>query len=174
MAGVSYGLCFVTACACAVLLTRAYRTTRSRLLYWSAMCFWGLSLTNALVFIDLVDCPRSGSLLGEARDGAGLGQRTAGTEWSGSLSRMAAHLAPFLLGAMALASLVVALFFARFHRATGDRLFLYFAGAFALEAVNRTLLAFAPSANESAPEYYLLRALGYSLIVLGIYRKNRT
>lgn len=57
MAGAAYSLCFLTALACAVLLTRAYRSGRSRLLFWSALCFWGLSLTNALVFVDLVLVP---------------------------------------------------------------------------------------------------------------------
>jgi hypothetical protein len=27
------------------------------LLFWSACCFWGLSATNALVFVDLVIVP---------------------------------------------------------------------------------------------------------------------
>jgi uncharacterized membrane protein HdeD (DUF308 family) len=86
---------------------------------------------------------------------------------------IAARLAPFALGAMAMASLVAALFFARYYRDTRDALFLYFAAAFGLEAVNRTLLAFAPAPNEADPTLYLLRAFAYSLIVVGIYQKNR-
>jgi hypothetical protein len=57
MAAASYVLCLVTAVACALLLGRAYRQTGSRLLFWSALCFWGLSMTNALVFVDLVLVP---------------------------------------------------------------------------------------------------------------------
>jgi hypothetical protein len=57
MAAASYVLCLVTAVACALLLGRAYRQTGSRLLVWSALCFWGLSMTNALVFVDLVLVP---------------------------------------------------------------------------------------------------------------------
>jgi hypothetical protein len=57
MAAASYVLCLVTAVACALLLGRAYRQTGSRLLFWSALCFWGLSVTNALVFVDLVLVP---------------------------------------------------------------------------------------------------------------------
>jgi hypothetical protein len=49
----AYGLCLVTALACAVLLTRAYRGSGFRLLFWSAACFWGLTLTNALTVVDL-------------------------------------------------------------------------------------------------------------------------
>ena len=57
MAAASYVLCLVTAVACALLLGRAYRQTGSRLLFWSALCFWGPSMTNALVFVDLVLVP---------------------------------------------------------------------------------------------------------------------
>ena len=54
MASLSYSLCVLTALACAVLLTRGYRTSRSTLLFWSALCFWGLTLTNALAFVDIL------------------------------------------------------------------------------------------------------------------------
>lgn len=53
MAAFAYTLCFATALACALLLTRAYRTSRFRLLFWSALCFWGLAVANAFTFIDL-------------------------------------------------------------------------------------------------------------------------
>jgi hypothetical protein len=86
---------------------------------------------------------------------------------------IAARMAPFALGAVAMASLVAALFFARFYRDTRDPLFLYFAAAFGLEGVNRTLLAFSPSPNEGDPVLYLVRAFAYSLILVGIYQKNR-
>jgi hypothetical protein len=86
---------------------------------------------------------------------------------------LAARLAPFVLGAIAMASLVAALFFIRFHRETRDPLFLYFAAAFGLEAVNRTLLAFQATPNEASPYLYILRAFAYSIILFGIYRKNR-
>ena len=85
-----------------------------------------------------------------------------------------ASLTPFLLGAIVGVSLVAALFFARFYRDTGDQLFLFFAGAFVLESGSRTLLAFWSAApNEGYPAIYVLRAVAYSLIVIGIYRKNR-
>ena len=57
MAAVSYSLCVLTAFACAILLTRAYRTSRSRLLFWGALCFWGLTLTNAIAFVDVLVVP---------------------------------------------------------------------------------------------------------------------
>ncbi len=57
MAALAYTLCFVTAISCAVLLTRAYRVTGLRLLSWSAWCFWGLSVANALTLVDLYLVP---------------------------------------------------------------------------------------------------------------------
>lgn len=59
MAPASYLLCCITAMACAILLGRARQQAHSRLLFWSALCFWGLTATNALVFIDLIIVPGS-------------------------------------------------------------------------------------------------------------------
>ena len=50
----SYALCVITAIACAFLLTRGYQHGGSRLLFWSALCFWGLTLTNVLGFVDII------------------------------------------------------------------------------------------------------------------------
>jgi Family of unknown function (DUF5985) len=83
------------------------------------------------------------------------------------------RLAPFILGAIAMGSAIAAVFFTRFYRDTRDPLFLYFAAAFAMEAFNRTLLAFEPLPNEASPHLYVLRASAYSLILVGIYVKNR-
>jgi hypothetical protein len=57
MGPLAYGLCILTALACAVLLTRAYRARGARLLLWSALCFWGLAVSNALVVADLYIVP---------------------------------------------------------------------------------------------------------------------
>jgi Family of unknown function (DUF5985) len=40
-----------------VLLLRGYRRSRTRLLLWSALCFAGLALNNALLIFDLVIVP---------------------------------------------------------------------------------------------------------------------
>jgi hypothetical protein len=72
-----------------------------------------------------------------------------------------------------MASLVASLFFIRFYRDTRDPLFLYLAAAFGLESVSRLLLALLPTPNEAAPEFYVMRACAYSLIIAGIVRKNR-
>jgi Family of unknown function (DUF5985) len=78
----------------------------------------------------------------------------------------------FLLGAVAAAALVAALFFLRFWRQSGDRLFLLFAGAFALEALSRLLLATAPNPSEGQPLYYTLRLVAYGALLVGIVDKN--
>jgi hypothetical protein len=48
-----YLLCALTSLVCAILLARGYRLTRVRLLGWSALCFLGFFLNNALLVIDL-------------------------------------------------------------------------------------------------------------------------
>lgn len=52
-----YLLCAVTSLVCMVLLGQAFLRTRSRLLFWSALCFVGLAINNALLFVDLVLLP---------------------------------------------------------------------------------------------------------------------
>jgi hypothetical protein len=47
-----YALCSLTALACAVLLLLGARRTDSRMLFWSGLCFAGLTLTNVLVLAD--------------------------------------------------------------------------------------------------------------------------
>jgi len=42
---------------CAILLLRAYRATKKRLLFWSGLCFAGLTVSNGLVFVDLIVYP---------------------------------------------------------------------------------------------------------------------
>lgn len=45
-------LCALTSFACTALLLRGYLRTRVRLLLWSAVCFAGLTLNNALLVVD--------------------------------------------------------------------------------------------------------------------------
>jgi hypothetical protein len=59
MAAIVYLSCTLTSVACAGLLIRGYLASRSRILIWSSICFAGLSLTNALLFIDLVLLPHT-------------------------------------------------------------------------------------------------------------------
>lgn len=57
MAAAVYVLCALTSAACAALLLRGYRQSGVRLLLWSALCFIGLFLNNALLFYDMVVIP---------------------------------------------------------------------------------------------------------------------
>lgn len=52
-----YLLCFATSLACAFLLARSYRRSRSRLLLWTALCFAFLALNNLLVVLDMLVFP---------------------------------------------------------------------------------------------------------------------
>lgn len=54
MAAIIYLLCTFTCLACFGLLLRAWRTSRSRLLFWSALCFAGLTLNNFLLVVDML------------------------------------------------------------------------------------------------------------------------
>jgi hypothetical protein len=54
-----YLLCFLTSAACAALLARSFFKARSRMLFWSALCFALLALVNLLVIFDLVVYPDS-------------------------------------------------------------------------------------------------------------------
>jgi uncharacterized membrane protein HdeD (DUF308 family) len=80
----------------------------------------------------------------------------------------------FLLGAIAMASLVAGLFFLRFWRETRDRLFLAFAVSFFVEGVNRSALALSGSPQEGGAFFYLIRLLAFLVILLAIIDKNRS
>ncbi|HKW18944.1 MAG TPA: DUF5985 family protein [Terriglobales bacterium] len=53
-----YILGSITTLMCGVLLLRGYFSTRKKLLLWSACCFFGLAVSNLLVFVDLVLLPQ--------------------------------------------------------------------------------------------------------------------
>src|SRR5688572_21481746 len=57
MAETVYLLCALTSFACALVLVRGHRRTRSAVLFWSGVCFIGLALNNILLFTDLVILP---------------------------------------------------------------------------------------------------------------------
>ncbi len=78
-----------------------------------------------------------------------------------------------LLGAIAMASLVAGLFFLRFWRETGDRLFLFFAISFLVEGINRWALGLSGDPNEGRPFFYFVRFLSFLLILIAIAQKNR-
>jgi hypothetical protein len=83
--------------------------------------------------------------------------------------------AQLVLWAMtAMANLAVATFFLRFWWQTAERLFLLFAVAFALFAVNGLWLTLIPPDAEPRHLVYLVRLAGFTLIMIGVIDKNRT
>jgi hypothetical protein len=57
MVVVIYSLCTLTCVACFGLLLRAWLASRARLLFWSALCFAGLSVNNLLLVVDKLLLP---------------------------------------------------------------------------------------------------------------------
>jgi len=59
MAAIVYLLCALASASCAVLLLRGYFQNGVRLLLWSALCFIGFALNNALLYVDMYILPNS-------------------------------------------------------------------------------------------------------------------
>lgn len=80
----------------------------------------------------------------------------------------------FLMGAIMMGFAVAGLFFLRFWRRTGDRLFLIFALAFWLLGLNRLALVLIAGAESQEPDaiFYVIRLVGYVLIIVAILDKN--
>ena len=57
MAAAVYILGTLVTLACAFLLIRGYSRGKKKMLLWSAICFFGLSVSNFLLFLDLVVLP---------------------------------------------------------------------------------------------------------------------
>ena len=70
MAKVVYVLCALTSALCAVLLLRAWASSRTRLLFWSGLCFCGLAINNILLVVDRAIV--TGTDLSVVRSGSGL------------------------------------------------------------------------------------------------------
>jgi zinc transporter ZupT len=78
----------------------------------------------------------------------------------------------FIGGLLTAGFAVAALFFLRFWKRTGDGLFLTFAGAFVLLAVNQALPVLLGIPSEDQGYVYLLRLAGFALIIWAVLRKN--
>ena len=78
----------------------------------------------------------------------------------------------FVAGLLVMGYTVSAVFFARFWRETRDRLFLFFAAAFGLLALQRTLLSSADVLALDQTWYYVVRLIAYLLILAAIVDKN--
>jgi hypothetical protein len=82
IAELTYALCALTSLVAAILLTRQYRATRTRLLFWSLVGFSGLAVNNVLVFVDLVVVPTTDlTLLRTLAGFAGLTALLYGLIW---------------------------------------------------------------------------------------------
>ena len=57
MAALIYSFCALTSLACAVLLLRGYQRSRVALLFWSGLCFLGLTASNFILVLDRVVYP---------------------------------------------------------------------------------------------------------------------
>lgn len=79
----------------------------------------------------------------------------------------------FLWGSLATSSLVVTLLFLRYWTVTRDRLFLFFAIAFAVMGINWISLAVVDSDMEHRYVLYVPRLLAFLMIIAGIVDKNR-
>ena len=80
----------------------------------------------------------------------------------------------FLWGALAMGSVTIAVFFLRYWRRSADRLFAFFAIAFAVMGLNWIGLALIDPGVESRHAVYLLRLAAFVLIIIGIIDKNRS
>jgi len=54
LAKLVYLLGAIVTATCTLLLMRGFARSRSRLLLWSSLCFAGLTVSNVLLFVDLV------------------------------------------------------------------------------------------------------------------------
>ena len=79
---------------------------------------------------------------------------------------------PFVSGAITMGHAIAALFFLRFWTRTHDRLFLSFAAAFSLMALNQGILAFSGDPREEQGWIYLIRLAAFILIIIAVLRKN--
>lgn len=77
-------------------------------------------------------------------------------------------------GALVAGYLVASLFFLRFWSETRDRLFGYFAAAFALLALQRLALAWYVVHHADTTANYILRLAAFVMILIGIVDKNRS
>lgn len=78
----------------------------------------------------------------------------------------------FLEGAVTMCYIIAAVHFLRFWHKTSDRLFLSFASAFVLFALNQFIVSSLWAADERNSYAYILRILGFLLILFAILEKN--
>lgn len=57
ISAIVYFLCGLTSLACAVLLFRSYRSSRSQLAFWTAIAFVFFTINNVFVMADFIVFP---------------------------------------------------------------------------------------------------------------------
>ena len=82
-------------------------------------------------------------------------------------------LASAATGAIILGYALASVFFLKFWRRTGDKLFLAFSAAFLLMAATPFLTLVLAIPREEQSPFYLLRAFGFVLIIVAIALKSR-
>ncbi|MBA3892231.1 MAG: hypothetical protein H0X69_00850 [Gemmatimonadales bacterium] len=83
-------------------------------------------------------------------------------------------MAHLVSGAIVMGYAVTSLFFLRYWRGTGDRLFAIFAAAFGVLGVQRLALVFSRDMAEDQTALYLVRLFAFLLILGAIVDKNRS
>lgn len=78
----------------------------------------------------------------------------------------------FTGGALTMGYLVASLFFLKYWRRVGDRLFLTFAAAFALLAVNQAVPTLMHVADDGRAGFFVLRLVAFGLIIWGLLRNH--
>ncbi len=81
-------------------------------------------------------------------------------------------MADFTYGLLTAGNLVAAAFFLRFYLRTKQRLLLMFSLAFVLFAANQAILGLGLAELEEQANAYLLRLMGFALIIAGIISTN--
>jgi len=76
-------------------------------------------------------------------------------------------------GMMTLSCLVIALFFYRFSRSTGDRFFQLFSTAFFVLGVERIIILLSGGTKETHASVYLMRCVAFLIIIWAVIDKNR-
>lgn len=80
---------------------------------------------------------------------------------------------PFIHGAVSMGCALVAVRFHRWWRASDDRLFAFFAAAFAILSADYALLGLLTDASEYRASVFAIRLAGFVVLLIGIIDKNR-
>lgn len=79
----------------------------------------------------------------------------------------------FLNGVITMGCAIAGVIFLRVWRDTRERLLLFFAVAFGIFAMSYAALGLVPLADERRPYVFLLRLIGFVVILAAIIQKNR-